>query len=91
MDLFRLGLVTKEEAEGNLRVVARRLLEKGKIESFNESSETFLLGKKPSDRTCIYLSAEKRCTVYEKRPDACRVFPTKGAREMHCPYMPKKD
>ena len=31
--------------------------------------------RKKKDGSCIFLSEDKRCTAYEARPMACRVFP----------------
>jgi uncharacterized protein len=36
-------------------------------------------------RDCIYLGADRRCTVYEKRPEVCRQFPRIGPRPGWCP------
>ncbi|DAC36795.1 MAG TPA: YkgJ family cysteine cluster protein, partial [Candidatus Poseidoniaceae archaeon] len=34
-----------------------------------------VLRSRPSDGICIYLDGEKRCSVYEDRPQQCAAFP----------------
>lgn len=35
----------------------------------------FILNSRPEDEICIYLDQEKRCSVYDARPNQCRAFP----------------
>ena len=35
----------------------------------------FILDSDPETDICIYLDSEKKCTVYEARPDQCRAYP----------------
>jgi uncharacterized protein len=88
-DLVRLGLVDEEEARtGSPRKIANRL-EKAKIlRNYRASTGLFMFAQK-SDRSCVFLGADRRCTVYEKRPNVCRKFPEIGPRPGFCPVGPK--
>jgi len=35
----------------------------------------FILNSRPEDEICIYLDQEKKCSVYDARPNQCRAFP----------------
>lgn len=86
-DLIRLELITEEEAAISLKSVARRLLARKIIQAFNAKSQLFVLEQRHG-RDCIYLSKERLCTVYEKRPEVCRSFPKIGPRPGFCPARP---
>jgi Fe-S-cluster containining protein len=83
-DLIRLGLITEEEAAISLKEVARKLTKQKIIQSFSPKSQLFVL-EQVSGRDCIYLGKDRRCTVYEKRPEVCRKFPKIGPRPGFCP------
>ena len=84
-DLIRLGLIIEEEAAISLKEVARKLFKKKLIQAFNAKSQLFVLEQR-GGRDCIYLDPRTRlCTVYEKRPEVCRQFPTIGPRPGYCP------
>ncbi len=85
VDLMRLGLTTEEEAASSLKKLARRLLRIGMIQAFQPKSQLFVLEQR-SGRDCIYLDDQSRtCTVYQNRPEVCRVFPKIGPRPGYCP------
>ena len=88
-DLVRLGLIAQDEASGSLKKVARRLQSEGVVRHFRASTGKFTLAQTPSG-DCLYLGPKDRlCTVYDRRPDVCRKFPTIGPRPGHCPaYHP---
>ncbi|MGE3974126.1 MAG: YkgJ family cysteine cluster protein [Bdellovibrionales bacterium] len=84
-DLVRMELLDPEETTGSLKKAAKRLIREGIIKSFRAATGLFTLEQK-SDRSCVFLSTDRRCTIYEKRPDVCRSFPTKvGPRVGYCP------
>jgi len=84
-DLIRLELITEEEAAISLKKVAKRLSKEGVIQAFQARSQLFVLEQRHG-RDCIYLGAkDRRCTVYEKRPEVCRKFPKIGPRPGWCP------
>lgn len=84
-DLIRLGVVTEDEAAGSVKKVAKRLTREGIIVSYRQGTELFMLTQK-ANRDCLYLDSKTRlCTVYEKRPDTCRQFPSIGPRPGFCP------
>ena len=84
-DLIRLELITEDEACASLKKVARRLEKEGKIQAFIQRSQLFVLEQR-NGRDCIYLGAkDRRCTVYEKRPEVCRQFPKIGPKPGYCP------
>ncbi|MGZ3686732.1 MAG: YkgJ family cysteine cluster protein [Bdellovibrionota bacterium] len=89
VDLMRLELITEDEAAESLKKVAKRLLKEGIIQAFSAKSQLFVLEQRHG-RDCIFLGAKDRlCTVYEKRPEVCRRFPTIGPRPGWCPSAKK--
>lgn len=89
-DLVRIGVVSEDEAAGSLKKVARRLQSEGLIRSYRTTTGLFLLEQK-NGRDCVFLGADRRCTVYDKRPGVCRGFPlAMGPRLGFCPYRPKR-
>ena len=88
-DLFRLELLLPEEAQVSTRRAMLRLENSGAIQAFLESSNTFILGQ-TEDGFCRYLGRDRRCSVYEKRPEVCRTFPSIGPRPGYCPANPMK-
>ena len=86
-DLVRLGLVDDFEATHEpAKQIAKRLTKAGRVEHFNFKNSIFTLARRASG-DCHYLDAvTRRCTVYEKRPNTCRLHPQVGPRPGHCPY-----
>jgi Fe-S-cluster containining protein len=86
-DLVRLGLVDPFEAQNEpAKQIAKRLTKSGLIEHFNFKNSIYTLARRASG-DCLYLDAvTRRCTVYEKRPNTCRLHPQVGPRPGHCPY-----
>jgi Fe-S-cluster containining protein len=83
-DLLRLGLVGEDEITGSLKKVARRLIKEGWVASFRARTGLFTLAEVRGG--CVFLDTQRRCTVYEKRPDVCRKFPLEvGPRVGFCP------
>lgn len=84
-DLIRLGVATEDEAQTSIKKLAKRLMKEGVIVSYRSGTEFFMLSQK-ANRDCLYLDSKTRlCTVYEKRPDTCRQFPSIGPRPGFCP------
>jgi len=83
-DLRRMELISEEEAAGSPKKIARRLGSEGLIRSFRGRSGLFILEQRPSG-DCLFLGPDRRCTIYEKRPDTCRNFPRIGPRPGYCP------
>ena len=77
-DLVRLGLVDAFEAEHEeLRRIAKRLEKARLIDHFNHKHALFTLARRASG-DCQFLDAQtRRCTVYDHRPDTCRLHPQK--------------
>ncbi|MBN9368821.1 MAG: YkgJ family cysteine cluster protein, partial [Comamonadaceae bacterium] len=87
-DLVRLGLVDAFEAEHEEpRRIARRLEKARLIDHFNHKHLLFTLARRASG-DCQFLDAQtRRCTVYEQRPDTCRLHPQKKSpRPGWCAY-----
>lgn len=89
-DLIRLGLTTEDEVQNSLKKLAKRLEQQGIIRSYRSGTEFFMLTQRSND-DCYFLDFKTRlCTVYEKRPDTCRGFPTENSPRMNfCPYKSK--
>lgn len=84
-DLLRLGLVTEDEVQGSIKKVAKRLIREGYVASYRQGTDLFMLAQK-ANRDCQFLHEKTRlCTVYDKRPDVCRDFPSIGPRPNYCP------
>lgn len=88
-DLLRLGVATADELEGSLKKVARRLMSAKIVRSFRATSGLFILEHSPAGE-CVFLGKDRRCTVYETRPDVCRRFPDIGPRPGFCPARKKR-
>ena len=88
-DLIRLGLVSEDEAEGSHKKIAKRLMKEKIVKSYRQGTEFFMLEQKYNG-DCVFLDQNRLCTVYEKRPDTCRLFPKIGPRPGFCPGYPKK-
>ena len=86
-DLVRLELVDPFEAEHEEpKHNAKRLQKMAVIEHFNFKNSIFTLSRR-ANGDCQNLDAKtRRCTVYEKRPNACRLHPQVGPRPGYCPY-----
>ena len=87
-DLVRLGLVDAFEAEHeDPKRIAKRLQKARLIDHFNHKHLLFTLAR-GADGDCQYLDARTRlCTVYEQRPETCRLHPQKKSpKPGWCPY-----
>ncbi len=86
-DLVRLELVDPFEAEHEEpKQIAKRLQKMGVIEHFNFKNSIFTLSRR-ANGDCQNLGAKtRRCTVYDKRPNTCRLHPQVGPRPGYCPY-----
>ena len=86
-DLVRLELVDPFEVEHEEpKTIAKRLLKAGLIEHFNFKNSIFTLSRR-ANGDCTNLDAKtRRCTVYEKRPNTCRLHPQVGPKPGYCPY-----
>ncbi len=84
-DLIRLGLVTQDEADGSIKKLAKKLIKEGYVTSYRQGTDLFMLSQK-ANRDCYFMDTKTRlCTVYEKRPEVCRQFPSIGPRPGYCP------
>ena len=77
-DLVRLGLVDPFEVENvEARLIARRLLKMRLIDHYNPKHNIFTMARRAGG-DCQFLDARtRRCTVYEQRPETCRLHPQK--------------
>ena len=88
-DLLRLGLIDEDEMQGSRKKIAKKLIKDKIISSYREGTDLFMLMARPNG-DCLYLDKYSRlCTVYDKRPDVCRQFPSIGPRPEFCPYQKK--
>lgn len=87
VDLVRLGLVDPFEADNEEpKLIAKRLIKKRVVERFNFKNNIFTLARKSSG-DCQFLDPHGRfCTVYENRPNTCRLHPLVGPKPGFCPY-----
>lgn len=80
-DLVRLGFASVDDPP---KRIFRSLLSRKVVSSFRARTGLFTLAQK-SDGSCVFLGRDRRCTVYDKRPDVCRRFPEVGPRPGFCP------
>lgn len=84
-DLIRLGVCTEDEVKTSPNKLFKRLRKERIAMSYREGTGLFMLQSK-ANGDCQFLDAQTRlCTVYEKRPDVCRKFPSIGPRPGFCP------
>jgi Fe-S-cluster containining protein len=87
-DLIRLELITEEEAAISLKEVGKKLSKQGILQDYKLKEQLFILEQRYG-RDCIFLSEDRLCTVYEKRPEVCRQFPKIGPKPGFCPQSKK--
>jgi Fe-S-cluster containining protein len=83
-DLARLGFVLENESAESVKKAAKRLEKSGVLKSFRAATGVGILARTAAG-DCVFLDRERRCTVYEKRPDTCRKFPQASSRPGFCP------
>lgn len=87
-DLVRLGLVDPFEAEHEEpRHIAKRLQKARLIDHFNHKNTIFTMARRASG-DCHFLDPKTRlCTVYDQRPETCRLHPQKKSpKPGYCAY-----
>jgi uncharacterized protein len=89
-DLIRLGVIEADRAIENLDSIAKELKNKKLIQKYRKKKMVFVIAQK-KNKDCIFLNEERRCSVYEKRPEICRQFPKIGPKPGFCPYRPKSE
>lgn len=87
-DLIRLGILADFHLEMSLREQMKDALKHPAVSRYTASTEKYTLAQKP-DSSCFFLDANKRCTLYDQRPDTCRNHPKIGPRPNFCAYMKK--
>jgi Fe-S-cluster containining protein len=87
-DLIRLELTDEFEIENDFKGLLKRLQKERIVKSYYPPTKVFILETK-NYSDCIFLDHNRRCTVYEKRPDTCRNFPKIGPKSNWCPYEKK--
>jgi Fe-S-cluster containining protein len=88
-DLQRLGLASEDEVRGSRKKLFKRLHREGILKSYRAGTDLFMLEQKNGTTDCYFLGPNRLCTVYERRPDVCRQFPSIGPRPGYCPAAPK--
>ncbi len=88
-DLLRMGVLVEFHLELSLKEQIKEAMKHPGVLRYTPSTEKFTLAQKP-DSSCFFLDANKRCTIYEDRPDTCRNHPKIGPRPNYCAYMNKK-
>ncbi|HAZ12258.1 MAG: hypothetical protein A2X86_03385 [Bdellovibrionales bacterium GWA2_49_15] len=87
-DLVRMQLLTEFDLELGEKHLSKVFKELTNIRSYNKKSAKFTLAQRPNG-DCVYLNEERRCSIYECRPETCRNHPVIGPRPNYCPYQPK--
>jgi Fe-S-cluster containining protein len=89
-DLIRLELITEDEAACSLKQVAKKLMKEKIIQAYQAKTQLFVLAQK-GGRDCLFLDSNRLCSVYSKRPQVCRSFPSIGPRPGYCPKTLKSN
>lgn len=91
VDLVRLSWVEAFEAEHvEERLIARRLTKARLIDHYSPKHGLFTLARRASGDCQFLDAATRRCTVYEQRPETCRLHPQKKSpRPGWCAYGPR--
>ena len=85
-DVVRLGWAYPDEDPQKL---AKRLTKERLIVRYRHATGVFTMARK-SDDTCFFLSPQKKCLAYDRRPKTCQEFPQKNSRHGYCPYQHRK-
>ncbi len=85
LDLIQMGLTTEEEAGLSMKALAKRLKKEKLIDAFHLKSGIFVIARTAMG-DCLFLGKDRRCQIYEKRPQVCRSFPKIGPRPGFCPH-----
>jgi Fe-S-cluster containining protein len=87
-DLIRLGITDEDEVNYDMKGLVKRLKKERIITRCNLSKGKFTLATRKQGG-CCFLDARNRCTVYEDRPEVCRMHPVKlSSRLGYCPWSP---
>ena len=85
-DLIRMGICGDFDIELGTKHILKTF--KAEIKSFSKASEKYTL-EQLSNRDCLYLDQNRRCSIYDQRPDTCRRHPLVGPRPGFCAYEKK--
>jgi Fe-S-cluster containining protein len=85
-DLIRMGLCLEFDFELGEKHILRS--KKKFIKSYSKKTGKYTLHQL-ANKDCLFLDANRRCTIYLLRPDTCRHFPQVGARPGYCAYEKK--
>jgi Fe-S-cluster containining protein len=87
-DLIRMELATEADFENSISRLVTRLQKEGVLQSYRASTELFMISRQ-ANGDCVFLTKERKCSIYDKRPETCRKFPLIGLRPGFCPANPK--
>ncbi len=87
-ELEAMGLAYENEVDLDLKNLLKRLKKEGIYRLYDQRSGMLTLSQQ-SDDSCLYLDKNRRCRIYERRPQTCRNFPRIGPRSDFCPYNKK--
>lgn len=84
-DFIRLNITDEFEVKEDFKGLLKRLKKEKIIKSYYPPTKVFILETK-NYSDCIFLGKDRRCTVYDLRPETCRNFPRIGPRSGFCPH-----
>lgn len=88
-DLIRMGILVEFHLELSEKEQIKEAVRHPGVSRYTPSSGKFTLTQKP-DGSCYFLSADKKCTNYDNRPETCRNHPKVGPKPNYCAYMKKE-
>jgi Fe-S-cluster containining protein len=87
-DLVRMELINDFEVELGHKYILKKMQKEKIVKRFDANSKKYVL-EQMSSGACPYLDNNKRCTIYEKRPETCRNHPIIGPRPGSCAFEKK--
>ncbi|MBI2520673.1 MAG: YkgJ family cysteine cluster protein [Bdellovibrio sp.] len=87
-DLVRMRLLTEFDLTLGEKHLSNYFKKQKLIRSYNRKTEKFTLAQR-ANGDCVYLNEEKRCSIYDYRPETCRNHPRIGPRPNYCPHEAK--
>ena len=85
-DLVRLNILDEFHLVLTVREQIKDALKHPAILRYTPSTEKFTLRQK-SDGSCYFLDSNKKCKLYNQRPDTCRNHPEVGPRPGFCGHL----
>ena len=89
-ELVDMGVLDEFFLEEPIKNTVKHLEREGVIKHYRYKTELFTLAQN-SDKDCVFLDLQtRRCSLAQRRPQACKDYPMSGPRPGFCPYIRKE-